>query len=269
MENKEAQEKVQDKEREITKFELKLEFFKLTIQRFLGLIAIIPLTGTIVLIFKYRLKYKIRDIKEVRRQYRELTKENLPILVCPNHLTMIDSVVLMWATGSVFWFQFHFGKFFWNVAARENFQKTCWRAFITYLGKCIPIDRDGSKKHHDLILQKTIYLLNKKETFLYFPEGGRSRVKRIDLDNIRYGVGKLLAELPQTKVICVYMRGDGQEEYSFIPQKYEVFSVKMRAVYPQSKHKGLRAHRDLSYQIMNTLKEMEDEYFEEHPGLGE
>ncbi len=259
----------QEKEGLFTQSELKKEFRRLSIQRFWGLLTVIPLTGTIVLIFKYILKYKIRDINRVRAEYKKLTKENRPILICPNHLTMIDSIVLMWATGHVIWHQFHYDKFFWNVAAVENFKSTWLRSFITYLGKCIPIDRHGSKEHYEMILQKTIHLLNKKETFIYFPEGGRSRVKRIDLENIRYGVGKLLADVPDTKVICIYMRGDAQEDYSEIPYKGDTFTVKLKEIYPETRHKGLRAHRDLSYQIMNTLKEMEDEYFAERSGTGQ
>jgi 1-acyl-sn-glycerol-3-phosphate acyltransferase len=240
------------------------DYFKLTIQIIFGWLAVIPLGTFIVLVLRFKFKYRINDLKEIRRTYRQLTRIKQPILICPNHLTMIDSVIQVWAFASMSWYLLNYRKLTWNVPAVENFNNTKMRSFITYLCKCIPVDRQGSKEHHDQVLRKTIYLMKKLQIFTYFPEGGRSRTVRIDTENIRYGVGKLAAEIPNLKVICVYMRGEGQKGYSETPKKGEVFDISFKELYPKTEYTGLRAHRDISTQIIMTLKDMEDEYFASH-----
>jgi len=241
------------------------EIISLNLQIFWGWVTILPLTYGIIYVLRFILKYRIRDINKVRAEFKKLTKTNRPILICPNHMTMIDSIILIWASGSMLWYFFHYRKFSWNVPAIENFKNTPVRSIITYLSKCIPVDRTGSRHHHQTVLLKTYYLLKKKNIFTYFPEGGRSRKGRIDMDNVRYGVGKIVAEIPDIKVLCVYMRGDNQKDHSDIPQKGETIEIAFRELNPSSKSTGLRAHREHSYEIMETLKSMEEEYFQNHP----
>jgi len=249
-----------------TQKELKKEYRSLAIQIFLGWVFMLPLGLGINFIFRFILKYKLHNAKEVKATYKKLVTTKDPVLLCMNHLTMIDSNILIWAAAKLPFYLFHYKKLTWNIPAIENFKKTVMRRVITYLGKCIPVDRAGSKKHHDMVLLKTIYLMKKGHVFTYFPEGGRSRTTRIDMDNIRYGVGKLVNEVPNLKAVCVYMRGDSQDDYSEIPKKGECFTVNFREFYPKTEKTGLRAHRELSQQIMQTLKEMEDEYFREKTG---
>ncbi|MDH4199045.1 MAG: 1-acyl-sn-glycerol-3-phosphate acyltransferase [Spirochaetia bacterium] len=243
---------------------LKLKFRILILQSVLSWFAIIPMGTIIVFLMRYVMGYRIENIREVRRTFKELTKTKQPILICPNHLTMIDSIILIWACGSLCWYIFHFEKYSWNVPAVENFKNTKLRSLVTFLGKSIPVDRNGSKEHLDLVVQKTIYLMKKGEVFTYFAEGGRSRTAKIDIDNIRYGVGKLAVEFPDIKVICVYMRGDSQKGYSEIPAKGEKFEITFQELFPKTQYTGLRAHRDISTQIIQTMKNMENEYFERH-----
>lgn len=244
------------------------EIFSLNLQIFWGRLLLFPVGWFLVFMMKYFMGYKVRNKAEVRKRYKELTKTNQPVLICPNHLTMIDSAILIWACAPVPWYQLHYSKMSWNVPAVENFKSTLTRSILTYLNKCIPVDRNGTKEHFDSVLRKTIYLLKKGEVFTYFPEGGRSRTKRIDMDNIRYGVGKIVAEVPNTKVICIYLRGDHQDDYSDVPQKGETFSIEFQELYPDTKNSGLRAHRDISIQIMQTLYDMEKEYFQKNAPAG-
>jgi 1-acyl-sn-glycerol-3-phosphate acyltransferase len=245
----------------IKKKDLKHDSLKLFIQMMFGWCAVIPLGSVIVFVLRFVFRYRIKNLPEIRRAYKKFTDTRQPVLICPNHLTMIDSVILVWAFGSMCWYLFNYRKLTWNVPAVENFKNTKLRSFITYLSKCIPVDRQGSKEHHDRVLRNTIYLMKKLQVFTYFPEGGRSRTSRIDTENIRYGVGKLAAEIPDLKVICVYMRGEGQKEYSETPKKGEIFDISFKELYPKTQYAGLRAHRDISTQIIGTLKSMEDEYF--------
>ena len=43
-------------------------------------------------------RYRIPRMRAVRRQFREICKtHDGPLLICPNHLTMVDSAIVMWA----------------------------------------------------------------------------------------------------------------------------------------------------------------------------
>jgi hypothetical protein len=243
---------------------LKLEYLKLKIQIVFGWLVVIPLGTIIVFWLRFIQGYRIKNLSEMRKTYRKMTKGKQKILICPNHLTMIDSLVLVWACGSMSWYMFNYRKLTWNVPAVENFKTTWMWSVVTYLSKCIPVDRQGSKEHHDLVLKKTIYFLDKGEVFTLFPEGGRSRKGRIDAENVRYGVGKIASEISNLKVLCIYMRGDHQLDYSEAPVKGETFELSFKELIPKTEYTGLRAHRDISQQIINTLKEMEDEYFQKH-----
>ncbi len=204
----------------------------------------------------------MRRIREIRRQFREIRKQvKAPLLICANHLTLIDSVIIHWAFSSIWSYFLHFRDFSWNVPEKDNFKNNLIRSVITYLGKCIPIERKGSKEHHDQVLNQMRYLLQQGEPFTIFPEGERSRTGRIDTDNVKYGVGNIIENVENCKVLCVYLRGDGQNTYSEIPKMGETFTLTMELLEPKKVSKGLRGQREVSYQIITKLKEMEDAYF--------
>ncbi len=112
-----------------------------------------------------------------------------------------------------------------------------------YLLKCVPISRGGDRNAVKSTLEKIAYLLQRGETFLLFPEGTRSRGGRIDLENFQYGVGRLFSKAPDCRVMCVYLRGDGQDTYSNFPKYKETFTVKSEICHPVTGLKGLRAQR--------------------------
>ncbi len=243
---------------------------ELFLQWFLGQLVILPLGFVIIAYLTYGLKYRIRELKRLRKQYREIIHSKQPILIASNHLTMIDSIILHMAFNSVVGYFFNYRSLSWNMPAREVFG-TNWRwKYLTYLGKSIPVDRNGSREHHDKVLRKTMFLLKKGEPFTIFPEGGRTRTGKIDIQNVRYGIGSIISNLDtDCRVLCVYMRGDGQEQYSNFPKKGETFYIKADLIHPKTDATGIRAHRDLTMQVVNRLEDMEKEYFETHNPSGE
>jgi 1-acyl-sn-glycerol-3-phosphate acyltransferase len=53
--------------------------------------------------------YRLDRLAEVRRETREIrARGSAPLLVCANHLTMVDSFLITWALGNPLWFIFHF-----------------------------------------------------------------------------------------------------------------------------------------------------------------
>ena len=243
--------------------DLKLrEKFALKIQYLAGWITF-PVWGTFIISFmRFVRRYKIQHLREIRRQFKQLKQSvDGPIIICPNHLTKIDSVILNWSLASMFSYMRSFKVFSWNLPERANFFHNYMLRILCYLGSCVPIDRGGNRNAVKKSLDKVIHLLKKGHTITVFPEGRRSRTGRIDLDNFTYGVGSLVNKVKDCNVLCVYLRGHNQEEYSGIPSRGARFYLQMELFKPRSEFSGLRATRDVAGQIIDKLVLMEQSYF--------
>lgn len=243
----------------------RVDIIRLRWQRFWGNVAIFPLGGAIVLILIIIRRYRIENIKEIRRQYRDVMLSGRPVLICANHLTLIDSVVMQWAFASQLRYLFNYRWFSWNVPAVENFKQKLGRRIITYVGKCVPIDRWGSREHTDGVLARISYLMSEGEPFTVFPEGTRSRSGRIEIENVTYGVGQMVMDTPGCQVLCVYMRGNKQDSYSDVPPRGSRFNLDLKLFEPRTELGGRRGQREIAIQIIGKLKEMEIRYFTTHP----
>lgn len=221
-----------------------------------------PVVGiATVFFFRFIHKSNIRNHKEIRRQFQDITRDRRPILICANHLTMFDSIFIHYALNGVLGYLKEFRLFSWNTPAVENFKSTAFLSIFTYLGKTIPIDRTGSSDHHKLVLNKVRYLLENGEICTIFPEGGRSRTGRVEPANVTYGVGNILSEMENYRVLCIYIRGDKQETHSPLPPYNDRIYMKMEIIEPETEQTGRRAARDISVQIIDKIKSMEDDYF--------
>ncbi|MAI79989.1 MAG: hypothetical protein CL917_13670 [Deltaproteobacteria bacterium] len=209
-----------------------------------------------------RLAYRVHDLVKIRQTYRELRQEsNAPLLVCANHLTLIDSFLIALALSGSFRYLVDFDSLPWNVPEESNFANTSLNRILAYLGKCVPIRRGGTREDVAYVLNRVIYLLQRGEVALVFPEGGRSRVGRIEATGAGWGVGRIVSAVEGCRVLCVYMRGEHQETYSDWPIDGERFHVSLACIEPKSESRGVRGTRDLSNQIISKLSELEAEYF--------
>ena len=89
--------------------------------------ALAPLTlPAVVGILRFGLGYRVAGLRELRREYRQIRREgDAPLLICANHLTLIDSFLIGWALGSPGWYLRHFASLPWNLPERRNFAVTC------------------------------------------------------------------------------------------------------------------------------------------------
>ena len=230
-------------------------------QRRWSWLAVLPLGLMLVCLMRFYFGYRIANHKELRKKYREITQRGRPVVICSNHLTMIDSVVLIWAFASMPFYFGNFKSFPWNVPALENFGRSLLLRTITYLGKCIPIQREGTAEHITQVLNKLMFLLRRGDACMIFPEGTRSRTGRVDPEAVTYGVGRVVIGVPNCDVLCVYLRGDGQDQYSNIPKKGENFTVMTKLITPTYSGTGRRAMRDISASAISVIRGMEEEYF--------
>lgn len=234
----------------------------LGLQYLLGHLAVVLTAPLIFLAVRLR-RYRIRDLKRLRSEVARLQKEHEgPWLICPNHLTMIDSVLISYGMASLGDHILRFRKVPWNLPERKNFQTNTFLTVLCYLAKCLPVNRGGSREELQRLLDKCRRVLDWKQSLLVFPEGGRSRTGRINRENFSYSVGRFVDENPNCRVMLVYLRGDGQETYGSMPRLDEDFTMNVEVFDPgRGEGGGLRLQREYARRIVERLAGMEDEYF--------
>lgn len=206
--------------------------------------------------------YRVADHEALRERFARLREEtDGPLLICANHLTMIDSIVLAWGLASSWKYIRDFDALPWNTPERTNFASGVVTGVLAFFGKCIPIRRGGERSEVARVLERMQYVLSRGELALIFPEGGRSRTGRVETDSAAWGVGRIVGGLPGCRVLCVYMRGDHQETWGGSPPRGDTLRFELAEIEPKSDLRGVRRTRDLSEQIIAQLARMEEAYF--------
>ena len=234
----------------------------LGLQYLLGRLAVV-ITGPLIFLAVRLRGYRIRDLERIRSEVGRLQREHEgPWIICPNHLTMIDSVLISYGMASFFGHCIRFTRVPWNLPERDNFQRNLFLAVICYLGKCLPVNRGGSREELQRLFDKCRSVLGLRQSLLIFPEGGRSRTGRVNRENFSYGVGRFLDECPGCRVMLVYLRGDNQESFGMMPRRGECLTMNVEVFDPGSVDgAGLRLQREYARRIVERLAGMEEEYF--------
>jgi 1-acyl-sn-glycerol-3-phosphate acyltransferase len=233
------------------------------LQSAVGLLAAPLWVPVCAVLIRWVFRWRIEGVEEARRTFRELRRSSSgPLLVCPNHLTMLDSFLVAHALGSAGWYLAHFRSLPWNVPERRNFASTWWKRILVYVMKCIPVERGGDRAAVGRVFGRLAHLMDRGDVVLVFPEGQRSRSGRIEADASTYGVGRLLKAQPGCRVLCVYLRGERQESWSDRPASDQRFRVLLDCFEPKTDHKGLRGSVDLSRQILARLAALEKRYLD-------
>lgn len=206
--------------------------------------------------------WRVEGTGEVRSLYARLRREpDVPLMICANHLTMLDSFLIGAALGSPLFFLRDYGAVPWNTPEREHFAAHAWQRALVYVMKCIPVTRGGDREEMARTIGRVREVLRSGDPVLMFPEGGRSRTGRVDATNAAWGVGRLVREVPGCRVLCVYLRGEGQETWSERPHRAERFHVTACTFEPKTDHSGLRGSVEVVRQILSRLGEMEEAHF--------
>jgi len=217
---------------------------------------------TSILAMRFYFRYRIDNVKEIRERYREIRVQSSgPLLVCANHLTLVDSFLIGWALGSGFYWLSHPDELPWNTPERTNFGRTWISRLLIFVAKCIPITRGGAREDVGKVLERVKYLLARGETALLFPEAGRSRSGRVEESAAAWGVGRIVGSVPSCRVLCIYLRGRKQRTWGDFPAMGDVMDVSMACIEPKSDFRGVRRSRELAQQVVRQLSQMEEEYF--------
>lgn len=231
-------------------------------------LALAPLSMTAAwLLLSGWLRLRVVNAGEVRRRFRELLAESdAPLLVCANHLTLIDSAMIGWALGSPLSYVWRFSALPWNVPEQKNFAATPLQRALAYVYKCVPVTRGGNRGDVAETLARFAHLLRSGEVGLIFPEGGRSRSGRVELASAAYGVGRIVKDVPHCRVLCCYLRGDHQQSWSDLPVRGDRLRVTLAPFEPKAEGSGLRASREIARQITARLAELEVAHFAARAG---
>jgi 1-acyl-sn-glycerol-3-phosphate acyltransferase len=209
-------------------------------------------------VMRFGMGWRIENARELRERYARLRRESrAPLLVCANHLTMVDSVVVAWALGTSGFYLRDYASLPWNTPEARNFAATWWSRALVYVMKCLPILRGADRKDAALVLARVAHVMRAGDVALVFPEGGRSRTGRVDTEAAAYGVGRLVKAVPGCSVLCLYLRGRGQDTYSDFPKRGERFRGDLALLEPKSDAGGLRGSLEIARQIVGKLAEME------------
>lgn len=232
-------------------------------QRLVSMVAGPIWVGASVIVMRFYFRYRIADVKRIRASYRRIRAESrAPLLICANHLTMVDSFLIAWALGSGSYWLMHPDELPWNTPERTNFGRTRLQRFLIFVAKCIPITRGGAREDVGEVLERVKYLVARGETACLFPEAGRSRSGRVEENAAAWGVGRVVGAVPGCRVLCVYLRGRAQVTWGDWPAKGDTLDVSIAAIEPKSDARGVRRSRDLAQQIVRQLMRMEEEYFD-------
>lgn len=224
-------------------------------------LMLLPFGGFLTLLLMAK-GYRIKNKPEIRRRFAQLVRENdRPLLLCSNHLTFIDSALIIVALGSNWWYLFHYRSFPWNLPAGDFFKKKLKYHVTLFLMKCIFIHRDGSSEHKNAVLGLCRHLLKDHQTVLVFPEGQRSRSGRFAVDALTLGASRLVSTVPDCRVLCLYLRSDKQETYSNYPPAGAHFTLGMKLIEPTTEKTGKDGLLDMTQQIGATIAELETEFF--------
>ncbi len=236
--------------------------FNLFLQREVGRLWSVVWVPSAIFVLSVVMRYRIRDVRELRRRFRRLVKEtDKPILICPNHLTMVDSALVTWALGGPWWLVFHYRWVPWNLPEYHNFASVWISRMAAWATKCIPIVRGGERAQVSKVLKRIQHVVSRGDTAIIFAEGGRSRTGRIQMETIAHGMGRIVNSIPDCHALCVYLRGDRQDRWSTIPKRGDSFYVDFEVFRPESENSGMRRSRDFAIQIADRLVQLEEKYF--------
>ena len=236
----------------------------LAVQRAIGRLTAPLWVPATVALMRLGLGWRREGAAALRREMRALwAAGGGPLLVCANHLTLIDSALVAWALGSPAWFLAHYAALPWNVPERRNFASSWASRGLVYLLKCVPVTRGGDRSEVAAVLGRLVHLLGRGAVVLLFPEGGRSRTGRVELENAAWGVGRVIGALPGCRVLCVYLRGERQAASGDVPPRGERFHVRHALVRPTSSARGLRRSQELARQVVAALAALEVAHFED------
>jgi 1-acyl-sn-glycerol-3-phosphate acyltransferase len=173
------------------------------------------------------------------RIYNEdrINKTNGPLIVCGNHTSMWDPVILAVSTKR----QIHF------MGKKELFDHKILGFFYKKLG-AFPVDRDSGALSS---IRNSLKVLKSNEVLGIFPEG--TRVKKYDENSAKPGIA-LIANRAKTNIVPFYIKGP----YKF-RGRVEIFFGKEKNYFENFKGKAnTETYTEIGRQMLKDIYKLGD-----------
>lgn len=229
--------------------------------------------GFLSLVGRLYFRYSFKDLERFRADvWKELEAHDGPVIWAANHLTLIDSFLIVWAVFPRR--KVHRWKFVpWSTPEYRNYYQLggalagpAIRALM-YLCRCIPFLREGedqaSVQWREKAFEKCAWVLRNGGSVFVYPEAGRSRSGWFEERKPKDFLGRLALEVPQAKFLCVYLRGESQKYTTVFPQDGESFRA--RAALIPAVLDGETAPRAVTARLFHALAALQLEWFKESP----
>ncbi len=244
-------------------------------QRFLSLFVDWFVYLFTLLLIRYVFKYKIKNLKEFRREAQAALKNHQGALIwAANHLTMVDSFLIFWAT-TPWTSAFKDSRIPWSTPEIENYYyigswiKKHFIRSLMYLCRCIPISRnklgkEGQTERQE-VFDKCAWVLKEGGSVFVFPEATRARNGWFDRHHPKDFLGRLALEAPKVQFFCVYLRGESQFYSTTRPCTGETFRAYFKIL--PGRLDGETTPRQISTRLFNVLGDLQDRWFQEAAAL--
>jgi len=95
----------------------------LYLQYLMGRLFVV-IVGPLLFIAVRLMGYRVRELSEMRKTARDLFKQHKgPWVICPNHMTMIDSVIVAYAMAPLYRYILWYRLLPWNLPEQTNFSE--------------------------------------------------------------------------------------------------------------------------------------------------
>src|SRR3546814_16651451 len=96
-------------------------------------------------IYRFRFRFSAHQVDAIRAQYRALREQHPgPLLICSNHLTLVDSIIQTIVLGSLWDYLPHPASLPWHLPQSQNFYPRLSLRLVWSLDRCIPVARAAS-----------------------------------------------------------------------------------------------------------------------------
>jgi phosphopantetheinyl transferase (holo-ACP synthase)/1-acyl-sn-glycerol-3-phosphate acyltransferase len=243
-------------------------------QRLISRALAVPLSLFVAASARLRFRYGLAgDIDAIRTElWKKLDAHDGPVIWAANHLTLIDSFLIYWAIVPRSRAAEH-RLMPWSTPEYTNYYKLGgkWKsAFIRgllYTVRCIPFLRGGEDAESEAFRQKAydkcVWVLREGGAVFVYPEAGRSRSGWFEAKRPKDFLGKMCLDVPNAKILCVYMRADDQIGTTVRPPEGSVFRVKCDLI--DGARPGETNPRDVSQRMFDKIAELQNEWWKDCP----